>query len=351
MSQFQVGTRRTARLLILVAIAVTITSTAFQFSATRGESSFPTQVKTCGKSVLEYVPSTLEQAWVQEIRHLRSDTHGWKEGCDKVRQDESKLVSALGDIDDLSRRSLFGIGQHTRSGLSYHVVKDECTGNTHKVFLEPLVSFLRHPLAVCTKRSVSVLDKSYMVVPKRDEVTSLSAKKWLFDAGASTYDAGKGGASQSWFVDTYRKRGIEFDRIIGWEARRTDPVEQWNSVPADIKRKTSWYNIPATTVGIRNPLTFIKTLTKPEDYVVFKLDIDAPYVEIQLVQQIMKDELLLSLIDEFYFEHHVTGSPMQFRGWGNVSAKAPGVAMGDITDSYHIFSTLRKNGVRAHSWV
>ena len=180
---------------------------------------------------------------------------------------------------------------------------------------------------------------------------ALSSRKWLFDAGASTYDAGAGGASQSWFVNTYRDRGFEFDRIIGWEAARTDPKEQWSSVPADIKRKTSWYNIPATKEigGADNPLTFIKELTTPEDYVVFKLDIDAPAIEIALVQQIMGDPELLALIDEFYFEHHVTGSPMQWEGWGNLSTNQ--AQLSDIQDSYELFSFLRSKGVRAHSWV
>jgi len=51
-------------------------------------------------------------------------------------------------------------------------------------------------------------------------------------------------------------------------------------------------------------LTFIKALTKPEDYVVFKLDIDSPAIEIALVQQIMDDPQLLTLIDEFFFERY-----------------------------------------------
>jgi hypothetical protein len=82
---------------------------------------------------------------------------------------------------------------------------------------------------------------------------------------------------------------------------------------------------------------------------VFKLDIDAPFVEIELVKQIMADPELLSLIDEFYFEHHVTGSPMQWLGWRDQSAV--GAPLGDIQDSYDIFTFLRKSGVRAHSWV
>ena len=140
-------------------------------------------------------------------------------------------------------------------------------------------------------------------------------------------------------------------RIFGWEAAVTDPIKQWSKTPPDIKRKTSWYNIPAE-IGVGhpdNPLTFIKELTKPEDFVVFKLDIDTPAVEVALVQQIMDDPELHELIDEFYFEHHVTGSPMQWHGWGDLSSST--LPLGDIEDSYFIFSLLRGKGIRAHSWV
>ena len=190
-----------------------------------------------------------------------------------------------------------------------------------------------------------------MLVPFAHEIPESGGVKYLFDAGASTYDTGAGGASQSWFVDTYRARGIEFDRIFGWEAAVTDPRTQWDVVPADIKRKTSWYNIPATT-GIGdadNPLTFVKELAKAEDFVVFKLDIDAPLIEIELIKQILADDVLKSLIDEFYFEHHVTGSIMQWHGWGDL--RDTNTPLGDIVHSYDIFKTLRESGIRAHSWV
>ena len=82
---------------------------------------------------------------------------------------------------------------------------------------------------------------------------------------------------------------------------------------------------------------------------VFKLDIDAPAIEIALVQQMMGDCELIALIDEFYFEHHVLGSPMQWVGWGDLSKSTS--PLGDIQDSYDIFTVLRENGIRAHSWV
>ena len=220
------------------------------------------------------------------------------------------------------------------------------------VNIEPLVSFLRHPLYFCPPAvsAVDFLDRSYLHLPLLSQLPDPLCKKWFFDAGATIYDTGTG-ASQSWFIDSYRNRGIEFDRIIGWEAVVTDPVTQWNSVPADIKTRTSWFNIPATFApdDADNPLFHIKQLTKPEDYVVFKLDIDNPVVEIELVQQIMGDPELLLLIDEFFFEHHVSGSPMQWCCWGDLRNNQ--VKFGTLPESYEIFTFFRKNGIRAHSWV
>ena len=302
----------------------------------------------CVDRVVRYYPSDIEVSWLKAISDVKSDARSWNEGCHKVRTEEKELREIISDIQRLAEAEKDGI---VKRHLSSHEV-ETCDGVKRRVYLEPLVSFLRHPLALCVENNTAgLLDKSYLLVPHVEEVTHAGSYKWLFDAGASTYNEGAGGASQSWFVETYRARGIEFDRIIGWEAAKTDPKIQWGDIPADIKRKTSWYNIPASaTVGhADNPLTFIKALTKPEDFVVFKLDIDTPEVEIPLVQQLMNDTELHTLVDEFYFEHHVKGSPMQWHGWGDLRrSKTP---LNDIQDSYELFHYLREKGIRAHSWV
>ena len=125
----------------------------------------------------------------------------------------------------------------------------------------------------------------------------------------------------------------------------------WPQVdPACFQRSKQKHDKLLSKVAVKfNLRRYTKELTKVEDYVVFKLDIDAPFVEIALVRQIMDDPQLISLIDEFYFEHHVTGSPMQWHGWGNLTAL--GAPLGDIQDSYDIFTFLRETGMRAHSWV
>jgi hypothetical protein len=303
----------------------------------------------CNKQFIRYIPSVLEQMWSAEIKRVQSNDQAWSVGCELLIQNITQVSELVSVIARYTSEPLST--NLTLSGTSVFEYRDSCTGERSSIHIEPLVSFLRHPLALCSTNAVSILDKTYLVVPYKDEIIKDNSRKWLFDAGASTYDTGAGGASQSWFVDTYRARGIDFDRIIGWEAAKTDPSNQWGKVPADVKRKTSWFNIPVTTgVGeADNPLTYIKHLTRPEDFVVFKLDIDTPLVEIALVKQLMADSTLLELVDEFYFEHHVSGSPMQWQGWGDLRNSE--AELSTLSESYELFTFLREHGVRAHSWV
>jgi len=305
----------------------------------------------CNVEFIKYIPSALEQIWSAEIKHVESNEKTWKVGCELLNLHLPQIQEMLAAVRRYtSDQSLVNLASSNMSALEF---RNSCTGVHSLVHIEPLISFLRHPLALCPKTDLAahVLDKTYLFIPHSDEVTHDAATKWLFDAGASTYNKGAGGASQSWFVDTYRARGVEFDRIIGWEAAKTDPSNQWDDMPADIKRKTSWFNVPVNTgAGVAdNPLTFIKHLTKPEDFVVFKLDIDSPLVEIALVQQLMADPQILGLVDEFYFEHHVSGSPMQWLGWGDLQNSD--AELSTLKESYELFTFLREHGVRAHSWV
>lgn len=301
---------------------------------------------SCQMKYVQYYPSLIEKSWSSQISNLKTDEPEWKQGCAKVDAEKFELRNMMEELQNHAKTRT----QFRSNSLSRFLYEDSCTGAHHSVYIEPLVSFLRHPLTICVEGSF--LDKSYLLLPYAQELPSNHPRKWLFDAGASTYNTGPGGASQSWFVDRYKARGIEFDRILGWEAKPTEPREQWGNIPADIKQKTSWYNIPITTEigGDDNPLTFIKALTKKEDYVVFKLDIDNTKIETEIVRQIMEDPELWVLIDEFYFEHHVRGSPMQWHGWGNLSHLTT-TPFSDIQDSYDIFGFLRAKGIRAHSWV
>ena len=80
----------------------------------------------------------------------------------------------------------------------------------------------------------------------------------------------------------------------------------------------------------------------------FKLDVDDNAIETAVVEQILADESLASLIDELYWEQVVSASPMKHFGWG-LMTRGPNVS--NLAGSYEYFSRLRAVGVRAHSWV
>lgn len=85
-------------------------------------------------------------------------------------------------------------------------------------------------------------------------------------------------------------------------------------------------------------------MARPEDFVAFKLDIDSNAIEEPLVEQILTNPNLTNLVDEFFFEYHVKYGPVeQHWQWTANQAKS-------LRDSYDLFATMRKRGIRAHGW-
>lgn len=318
--------------------------------------------RTCGIRV-NYTPSPWEAEWAENIDTWRSDTRAWAAGCKQMRDRKEHVDHWLGywkqreqlaqasDMPPLSAQAR----DWSPEVFSRHVYTDSCTGQVlFELPIEPLVGFLRHPQTHCG--GGGNVDKDYMLPLFRNEWNSTNpysggqSTSFIFDLGASVYNSGLGGASQSWFIDTYLARGYRFQRILDWEAKEHPPKVLFEGIPLDIMTGLSYFNIPVTSEpnDKYNPLTYIRTLCKPEDFVVLKIDIDTPNLEEALIKQVVNDPQLAVLIDELYFEHHVSGSPMQHRGWGNI----PGVHLGgDIVDSYKLFTKLRELGIRAHSWV
>ena len=308
----------------------------------------------CHLTILEYVSSTWESIWIKNIANWKSDESDWTNGCMQLEKTKEYVDFFEKYASDPLEYLVNFNGELPSNNMlqqvfSHHRVYDSCSKQERLIYIEPLVSFLRHPGAVCY--STDQQDKSYIMIPSSSDIIHKGFKKYFFDVGASIYNAGAGGDSQKWFVDNFRLKGIEFDHIYGWEANPTQPSEHWNTVPPDIKRKSSWFNVPASSEKGHpdNPWTFVREIAKSKDYVVVKIDIDTPLVEVELVKQLLEDPGLSSLVDEFYFEHHVHGSPMQFRGWGDLRGQK--VSYPGIEDSYKIFQNLREKGVRAHSWV
>ena len=93
-----------------------------------------------------------------------------------------------------------------------------------------------------------------------------------------------------------------------------------------------------------NPLHSIIKQLNEDDFVVLKLDIDTPDVEVPLVKQLLedKDDIYHRLIDQFYFEHHVRLAEMEY-WWGTDLNET-------VKDSLDLFYNLRRKGIPAHFW-
>ncbi len=326
-----------------------------------------------GKCIVKkvYFPSEYEKLWKNKIVYETDGTKEWRHGCEMLRNNTSLILQWIkfsnerqaGDNPDPT--ALINSG-----ALSYFKTQEICNDviiHEKKIPIEPLVGFLRHPFFHCFKnldveRKVYKEDKDYIIVTHSDEVFPVSKIKansssaFLFDLGANLYDGWQmtsrrfipGSMSTKWFFEAYNITGIVFDRILCWESSPLEPFKIFRRIPRSVLGKISYYNTPVTAEkdSSFNPLSILKDVATNDDFVVIKIDIDAPLLEIPLIHQIMADPVLRGLIDELYFEHHVHGSPMTHIGWGSSFRKNE-----TLIGSYEIFSRLRQFGIRAHAWV
>ncbi|KAL9046002.1 MAG: hypothetical protein Q9214_001056 [Letrouitia sp. 1 TL-2023] len=156
-------------------------------------------------------------------------------------------------------------------------------------------------------------------------------------------------ASGQWFYDTYHARGQPFDRFIAVEVETLNDTTAFEQLPPDLVGVYTLMNVGLTMdPGSKlNTIDMIKRLVAPEDFFVFKLDIDAAPIEEPIVESLLNDDPnnggASALIDELMFEHHVNYNPMN-GPWGSPQG------VGDLHRSYNVFRDLRRKGIRAHSW-
>ena len=135
--------------------------------------------------------------------------------------------------------------------------------------------------------------------------------------------------------------------FTSFEISEKDPKNVYELLPRKYINSYHWINVgvSAEEGSKLNPLeSIIKTLDE-DDFVVVKLDIDTPAVELPLVCQLLqdKDGIYSKVIDQFYFEHHVHLGELK-NNWGHNGM------FGTVKDSLELFSKLRAKGIPAHYW-
>jgi hypothetical protein len=143
----------------------------------------------------------------------------------------------------------------------------------------------------------------------------------------------------------YEKFGFPFDHIYAYELTPQDAGAVYKMVPANQQAAYHWINAGVDShPGARlNPFTLLLRTYTADDVIVVKLDVDTASTELPLAQQLLSDPQLVSLVDHFYFEHHVHLEELA-RYW-TLSMQ------GSVHDSLQLFHQLRQRGVAAHYWV
>ncbi|KAL8990563.1 MAG: hypothetical protein Q9177_000807 [Variospora cf. flavescens] len=233
--------------------------------------------------------------------------------------------------------------------------------------IEPLWGMLRDPFDHCSLRPSSDPRVGVAFQPPQNihlDLGSSYFKVWGSDRGA---------ASGQWFYDTYHARGQPFSRFIAVEVETLNDTTAFQQIPDDLVGVYTLMNVGLTMEeGDKlNTVDMIKRVVKPEDFFVFKLDIDSAPIEEPIVKSLLEDNPdeggASALIDELVsrphpcfgcgisiydpkliryaqmFEHHVNYSPMN-GPWDNPQG------VGGLHRSYNVFRDLRRKGIRAHSW-
>lgn len=259
------------------------------------------------------------------VKDLREHLDSNKDICDSLELDKNGLegIFTSGSLSRVSGGGGFG-------------------------FIEPLLPPLRHP-EFCFDSSDRRLPDLFFLVHDFASLCRHRLKKHsrtiLVDMGAAFWCHEGINCSPLYIPLLYKKFGFHFDHIYAYEIDPKLPNEVYSQIRNDLRAAYHWYNVGvnASIESSKNPLKLLLDNYKEDDFVVIKLDIDTPWIEIPMVQLILDDQRLHKLVDAFYFEHHVFIKQLA-RPWG-------GTMKGSLKYSLQLFSSLREKGILAHSWI
>jgi len=211
-------------------------------------------------------------------------------------------------------------------------------------YVEPIVPPLRHPMICEAKRWELNLDYILHDFPTICRSLKRTSRTIFVDMGASLQFHGNDGQPAVYLTHLYRQFGIPFDHIYAYEVTPTPSEEVFKKIPKHMRAAYHWINVGVAhdPTSEENPWNILRESFNEDDFIVVKLDIDTPSVEMPLVNQLLEREDLHRLVDQFYFEHHVQITEMN-TSWIPRN--------GSLHESLTLFHELRKKGIAAHSWV
>ena len=339
-----------------------------QKSATKVRSHTTGDRKGDNNNVLSYRPSDLEDYVFRNLVSLGyNTTEGeYAKGCEIWKKSRGKLsrkfktflkeldaysawvdqFDQVSDIRSVMRNDSLHDCENLQQGKDWRdFFSNNSLSFTSSGALEPLLPPMRHP-GFCIDGK-HLMSTSYLVHDFESICKDIreNSRTVFFDLGASLGFHSDGEQPAVSLIKLYQKFGITFDHIYAYELTPGNAGELYKSLPAELLMAYHWINagVEVDPASALNPLKMIIENFSHEDFVVLKLDVDNPEVELSLVKQIIENDALTGLIDQFYFEHHVHLEELH-GAWG------PSVR-GSVSDSLLLFQKLRTKGIQAHFWV
>ena len=149
---------------------------------------------------------------------------------------------------------------HLLSPRDFRRVHESSLFSAHRGAPRALRHHRRH---VCFNKISYKFTRTYLIPP------SLHGRQWrrrrvgpFLRYGRELSDQGTGGASQSWFLRIYHERGIDFDRILAWEAGNMTAERILASFPPEVMDRLTYYNMPVESKqdGRFNPWRTLKEI-------------------------------------------------------------------------------------------
>jgi hypothetical protein len=231
--------------------------------------------------------------------------------------------------------------------FSKFVYRDDHTGKISFDHIEPLISRLRHPLDCCenaykiganfkkpppnclvTKR-LGVSRTQYLPPPR----TTGFENAHFFDSSSFHWKLAK--SALAYVSVVWKRHGIDFTHFHVYEGK-VSKNKFLEKVPVDQQPKIDYREVQP---GNRTDFVYeIVTQTSPDDYVLFKLDLEDPVEELRVFRELLANRLnVLDYLDEFLYvvpvPHNINPKEMRYGPW------------------YKRFIQLRKEGVRAHAFA
>lgn len=305
----------------------------------------------------KYKPHRIEQEWILRAENPEVDTCEYHHLHPEDREADLVWMNAARALSNLiPNTNVAAISEESNlSSFAFHRLCMDGHNTTLEQWtewIEPLVGITRHPFSLCHPphfelpeyMKASIFDIDYLVLHSNTMVnqvrrTTQPGKNYLLDIGSNYFRTSLGS-----LLCKYAMVGVEFDKIFAWEAQPLDQQLYWDSVPKILQRRIDFYNVPVSkdTMKPGEPLALVAKVAKKGDFVVIKLDIDTPEIEMSILHSILNNKDLSELIDEFFFEYHYE-SPIMAKYWGHTGEK-------NLAAALKLFQTLRRKGIRAHFW-